>query len=111
MHLYPLYGGEWRVAVQRLKVEYPKYFPDIRSFSVLDGKIYVETYKSEKDKREFIIMDMRGNILKRVFLPLFAEGSLIDKHIFTFYEDDYYYLKYNEDKELWELHNIGLTDK
>ncbi len=101
-------GAEWRGAIERFGVEYPKFFPDIREFQVLDGKIYVQTYKLEEGKTEYIILDLNGKTLQTAFLPVFEEGSLIDKNVYTFYKDIYYYLKFSEDKEIWALHQIDL---
>lgn len=101
-------GAEWRVAIQRFGVEYQKFFPDIREFLVVDDKIYVQTYKTKEGKTEFIVLDSEGNTLQAAFLPLYEKGSLVDKHVYTFYKDYYYYLKYSEDNEIWELHRIKL---
>lgn len=103
-------GAEWRGAIERFGVEYPKFFPDIKEFQVLDGKIYVQTYKIEEGKTEYIILDFKGKILQTTFLPVFEEGSLIDKNVYTFYKDIYYYLKFNENKEIWELHQIDFMN-
>ncbi len=103
-------GAEWRGAIERFGVEYPKFFPDIKEFQVLDGKIYVQTYKIEEGKTEYIILDFKGKILQTTFLPVFEEGSLVDKNVYTFYKDIYYYLKFNENKEIWELHQIDFMN-
>ncbi len=103
-------GAEWRGAIERFGVEYPKFFPDIKEFQVLDGKIYVQTYKREEGKTEYIILDLNGKTLQTTFLPIFEEGSLINKNVYTFYKDVYYYLKFSEDKEIWELNRIDLKN-
>ncbi len=101
-------GQEWKVAIDQWGVEYDRFFPDIREFQVADDKIYVQTYRTEQRKTEFIVMDLEGNSSQSVFLPLYEEGSLVDKHVYTFFNGDYYYLKYNDDKEIWELHRFLL---
>jgi len=101
-------GAEWKVAVDRFGVKYDRYFPDIREFLVADDKIYVQTYRTKQGKTEFIVLDFNGDSFQPVFLPLYEEESLIDKHVYTFYKGDYYFLKYNDDKEIWELHRIEL---
>jgi hypothetical protein len=101
-------GQEWKVAIDQWGVEYDRFFPDIREFQVADDKIYVQTYRTEQRKTEFIVMDLEGNSSQSVFLPLYEEGSLVDKHVYTFSNGDYYYLKYNDDKEIWELHRFLL---
>lgn len=107
----PRGGAEWKEAVRRFKVEYPKYFPDMRELVVAGDRIHVQTYRQEKDDAEFIILDLEGNILNRVLLPLFQEGSLIDRYPYTFSKDSYYYLKDNPERQVWELHRIQLPEK
>ena len=94
-------GQEWKAAVDQWGVAYNRYFPDIREFMVADDKIYVQTYRTDKGKTEFILMDLEGNSSRSVFLPLYEEGSLVDKHVYTVSKGDYYYLKFNGDKEIW----------
>ena len=51
------------------EIYFPDFFPAIQIFIVADGKIYVLTYKKEKEKSEFVILDLNGKLLKTVFLP------------------------------------------
>ncbi len=78
---------------------------------MLDNRIYVQTYKQERDDAEFIILDLKGNILNRILLPLFMEGSLVDRYPNAFYKDTYYYLKDNLERQVWELHRIRLANR
>ncbi|UCH92993.1 MAG: hypothetical protein JSV88_22250 [Candidatus Aminicenantes bacterium] len=80
----------------RFKFTWRKYFPAFGNFSINNGKIYVFTYKKkDKDKkREVIVMDLKGSILKKTFLP--------DGVISSINNDRFYYLKENEEEE-WEL--------
>jgi hypothetical protein len=71
-------GQEWRVAVQQWGAEYDRYFPDIREFLIADDKIYVQAYRAEQGKTEFIVMDLEGDFSQSVFLPLCEEGSLVE---------------------------------
>lgn len=74
-----------------------KYFPAFRNFRINNGKIYVFTYKKkDKDKKkEVIVMDLKGSILKKTFLP--------DGVISSINNDRFYYLKEDEEEEEWEL--------
>jgi len=101
---HPRGGGEWRIVSQRFKIEYPRYFPDIRSFQVQEGKIFVRTYKQEGDEVNFVILDLEGSILHEGFFPLFEQGSLVDTYPYAFFENSYYYLKFSGEREVWELH-------
>ena len=91
---------------ERLKTSYhyvfPEYFPAIRRFWVNNEKIYTltnekkEGEKMEKAQRELVTLDLKGKVLKRMFVPD-IDGCTIDKNKF-------YYLFENEHKEVWELH-------
>jgi hypothetical protein len=52
---------------------FPEYFPAMQSLSVSDNKLYVKTYNRKKGngnwKEEYVILDLKGNIVKKVFLP------------------------------------------
>jgi hypothetical protein len=79
----------------RFKFTCRKYFPAFRNFSINNGKIYVFTYKEKDKKKEVIVMDLKGSILKKTFLPVGV--------IFSINNDRFYYLKENEEEEEWEL--------
>ena len=81
----------------------PKYFPAIRNFSVQDDKIYVMTFKNVSQENEVLIFDIKGSLLKKVFLPIRAMNP---EHLcpFSFYKDKFYQLIFNEETEKWELH-------
>ena len=90
-----------------------EYFPAIRSFLVLDGKIYVTTYKEKDDKHELIVLDLKGNILKKVFLSLKSwriwQSNTRQVDLFTIKDGKLYELIDNEAKELYELHVTDLN--
>jgi hypothetical protein len=98
------------------EIYFPDYFPAIQMFIVADEKIYVMTYKKEKEKSEFVILDLEGKLLKKVFLPfnqsdewfhysLTKLASQFSPHAtFTIKNGKLYQLIENEDEETWELH-------
>lgn len=94
----------WRTRWERLKdwYRFPDYFPVIRGFLVLDGKIYIHTFKEENNKSEILVLDTNGKRLKQVFLPL-EKNSLIFYHSWTIGNGKLFQLVENEDEE-WELH-------
>jgi len=83
---------------------FPEYFPAMQSISVSNNKLYVRTYKRKKGngnwKEEYVILDLKGNIVKKVFLP-YAKTNLM-----SFKNGIFYYLEMKdyEDGEEWELH-------
>lgn len=86
-----------------------KYFPSIQYFKIADGKIYVTTYKTKKEKVEFIVLDAKGNILKKVFLPFITdqEGSIVKFNLYQIKNDKLYCLIESQD-EIWELHTYDI---
>jgi hypothetical protein len=92
-------------------------------FIVADEKIYVLTYKKEKEKSEFVILDLKGKLLKKVFLPfnqsdewfhysLAKATSQASPHAtFTIKNGKLYQLIENEDKEIWELHITNIEEE
>jgi hypothetical protein len=81
---------------------FPDYFPAIQNFLIVEDKLYIKTYRTEKDREEYIILDTKGNLLKNAFLPEVQPGY------WTFYGNKFYYLKDNDENEEWELHCIDL---
>jgi len=81
---------------KKVKYTFPKYFPAFKRIFIDSGKIYAVTYKQKSNKNEIIIMDLKGKILKRVFLEL--GGKCLNV-----FSGGLYYLKDNLDNEEWEL--------
>jgi hypothetical protein len=73
--------------------------PPINNFWVFDDRIYVKTYEITDTKEKFIIMDLKGNIIKTVFLPRTY------KELLTFDKNRFYYLAESEE-EGWELREV-----
>ncbi len=86
-------------------IKFKEYFPAIRDLYIADDHIHVITYKRKGDLWECLILDMKGNELKRLFVPL-------DRYVpFTYYAILYsiengkiYSLIEDEDEETWELY-------
>jgi len=87
------------------------HLPAFKNFQVSDNKIYVITYNEKDGLRELIILDLKGKILDRVFLPL----KSIKMHraggedTFTVHNEIFYELLDNEKTETWELHKTDLS--
>ncbi len=95
----------WRARWERLKnwFIFPDYFPVARYFNIKDDRIYIMTYKEEQNKKEFLILDMKGKLLKKVLLPV-ASWDIMGVLPFDFKGDKLYQLVENQDTETWELH-------
>jgi hypothetical protein len=57
----------WKI-IEKYAVYYD-YFPHFNSITFSDNKIYVTTFKEKGGKHEIIVLDLKGNILKKVFVP------------------------------------------
>lgn len=80
---------------KNFNLKFREYFPAFQRFEVNSGKIYVWTYEKKDSKAELIILDLKGNVLKRTFLS-WRQSYSLDHY-------KYYYLFENED-EGTELH-------
>ncbi len=77
-----------------------------------DNKIYVTTYKKKGNDNELIILDIKGNILDKLFLPLkstkvYKQSGEVDP--ITVCKGILYELIENEQTEMWELHKTDLS--
>lgn len=65
------------------------------------------------NREEYIIMDLKGKIEKRVFLPKFKHislvGSILGTKLHTIQGNVLYYLSENEDTEEWEFHKVQIN--
>lgn len=52
-----------------------EYYPAFMGFKIADGKIYVATYAEKNDFQELIVMNLKGDILKRAFVFPFHPSS------------------------------------
>lgn len=76
-------------------------FPKIKSFSAGEDRIYVQTHLEKNGKNEFVVLNPKGQILKKIFLP--AKDT-----VYTFLGNAFYYLKENENEEEWELFKVNV---
>ena len=94
----PAVKKRWHTLSKLFDYAFPEYFPAIQDFLIADNKIYVRTYLSEKGKDEYLILDLDGKLIKKVFLP---EAH----HLFYAVKNNtFYYMIENEEDEEWELH-------
>ncbi len=88
------------------------YFPALRGFRINDKKIFVFTYKEKDDKHEVIVLDLKGKILDRIFLPvksLLPNPRIARDDPFTVYKGVLYDLIENDETEMWELHKTDFS--
>lgn len=108
--------GGWKRFEKKMKFIYPKHFPAIQDIYVANERIYVLTFASNRDntKEKFIIMDLKGKILKESFLPVPIKSNYLskmmgkDNKFYGFNKEFYYYLEEDEEDESFKLKKIKL---
>jgi hypothetical protein len=94
------------------RLRFPAYFPPIRNFFVADQRIYVLTFKEIEGKSELLILDMKGQLLKKVLVPLSKIDSLRPAVInrYTIENHRLYRLVRNKESQ-YELHITHLDQE
>ncbi len=107
----------WESFKKIVKIEHGEFLPLIQDMVVDGDRIYVRTNMRKSGNVEFIVMNLEGKILKKLFLP---EPNDIDfgnkifgrpARFYKIYKGKYYYLKENIDEEMWELHKVDIKSK
>lgn len=86
------------------RLTFPGSFPAIKDFYVTNGKIYVLTYGRKANKSEFFILDLKGKLLKKVYLTLGSHEAGDGAVLKTIVDDKLYQLLENGEEEKWELY-------
>ena len=87
----------WQRYIDSIAIDEVEFFPAFRNFTVSDGKIYVYTYQEKEGNQEIVMLDLKGNHLKNVFVPRADHSKIMN--------GKYYFLHQNEDEE-WEVHGF-----
>ncbi len=82
-------------------MEFPAYFSNIQNSIVTDDMIYMQTYRRDKGKAEFIIYQVDGKYIGTKMIPL-KDMSIIRLYPYTISRGKLYQVFENEDEE-WEL--------
>ncbi len=101
---------DW-VYTQATQSRFPEYYPLLHRFLVSDGKIYATTYKEQDGQHEMLILDFKGNILRRMFLPLPSMRlfrRILRSDLFAVDRGKLFELIKNPETEVWELHQSVL---
>jgi len=105
--------GGWDEFAKKGTFTYPAAFPPIRDIKISNDKIYVSTFERQENKEKCIIMDLNGNIIGTSYLPVTGQSSFSamsmgkDNRFYGIAGSKFYYLKENEEEEVWELHAAG----
>jgi hypothetical protein len=83
---------------------FPSYLPAIRYIYADNRMIYIQTYRMDDQKTEFYVLDLSGEIVKKVFLPIINE-NIVETYPLSIIMGNVYQLAENEE-EKWDLHVI-----
>jgi hypothetical protein len=103
----PRFKALYQMAKANNRLQYPQYLPLIKACRVSNQKVYVITYKQVDKKYQSFIFDMKGKLLKKVFLPL-AAPNILEIYPFAIYNGKIYQLVEDEDRQEWQLHITGI---
>lgn len=94
-----------RAFYETLKTQFrfPEFFPFIRSYVVVDKKIYVLPYKFKQGKGVLYIYDLNGKPLKKSLVSI-AEKNILELFPFTIKDGKLFQIIDNEETEEWDLH-------
>ena len=67
----------WENVKKMYTMSFPKTYPAIQELTVSNNKLYVKTYNIKDEKEEYVILDLKGMILSRIYLPRFKKTSLL----------------------------------
>lgn len=104
-------AGGWENLKKILNMKFAETYPPIQDIDVSANKIFVRTYRRVENKgqvkEEYVVMDFKGNILRKVMVPEIitsVQAKQWGAEMNTMYKGKLYYLLENEDEETWELH-------
>jgi hypothetical protein len=103
--LYTIYKGPMMRNLIRRNGYFPEYFT-ARMFKIADNKIFIPTYKKQNGKNEFIILDLKGNVKKKIYLP-FKDKQLLLAYPYAIKGNKLYQVFDNDETGEWELHITG----
>lgn len=93
----------WPIIRKFFVHRFPEYYFELKDFTVTQGKIFVKTYLQKNGKEEFWVLSLKGDLLKKIFLPATQE------RFWTIYKGSFYYIRENEEEEEWECHSVKIT--
>jgi hypothetical protein len=87
----------------REEINKTDFFPAFRSFVIANDRIYMETYKHQDNKTEFLIFNIKGEFIKTVYLPLEYQ-DMFKPYTYTISENKLYQIVEKNEK-----HNLYIT--
>jgi hypothetical protein len=96
----------WKQFENKLEPVFPEFLPEIRFFTIQHNKIYVQTFIEKEDDALFRIHDLTTKKMSTIYLPRACDGAL---KWYDIQKGDYYYLRENEDTDMWELFVVNIS--
>jgi hypothetical protein len=90
------------------KGKFPRYFP-ARFFKIANEKIYIPSYKKRDGKTEFVVYNIKGKLLKKIFLPL-KDRTLVLPYPYAISNNKIYQVFDDAETEEWELQITGILE-
>ncbi len=87
-------------------LRFRKKYPGIRSFLIDDGRIYVQSYITVQNQARWYIMDLKGNRIGTVLLPI-IEVDPVEIGLHAMHRDKFFWITEGDDGE-WELHSYPI---
>jgi hypothetical protein len=85
------------------KIQFPEFLPLMRDIHTTDKKLFIKTWGIKDGREEYVVFDLEGNEITTVYLPTAM------MYYYSIYNNTFYYVKENEEKEEWELHWEKIT--
>lgn len=92
------------------QTKFPDYFPAVLEMRVTDDSIYILTYGEKDGRSEFVVLDLKGKQVKRLFVP-FERSDPVHVGPFTVYRGELFQLIDNEETESWDLRITQIIKK
>ena len=105
----------WEQFKTRTRLKYPDSFPAIRDLVIAGDRIYVKTFEGREARDEFLVLDLKGELLTRAYLPQVREPGFTEQmmgtgvRLYCIDKGRYYYLR--ELDEGCELHVEAISDR
>ena len=104
----------WENIKDAIKMTHSDYIPLIQDMFVSDNRILVRSCRVKPGQEEYIVLDLKGNELKRMFLQTTIKARIGDElmgrsaKLYTMHNNIFYYILENDETEDWELHAVSI---
>ena len=107
--------GGWENFRKKMNFIFPGSLPAVQEITTAHNRVHLLTYDRDGKKEKFVITDLKGNVIKTIFLPVALKSSFLAKMLgrenkfYAFSSDKYYYLFEDEESEIFKIYTIDLN--